>query len=193
MATPDYSEWLMHSQWTLADAAALAAGVEPVRDDRPNKVVETVLDAPQRKRIEVVYRELKSATGTERAQKREGFTEVEASRTGLLGNTRVLTSEFLAWAARRRFELPEPLRMAAPAAPSSVTATEAHLSERLATLNQTARKFWGNVNREERDTHPNNRDVVKWLIERGFSESLANKAATIIRPEWAVTGRKPEK
>ncbi|MEJ7668867.1 MAG: hypothetical protein WKH97_09050 [Casimicrobiaceae bacterium] len=154
MATPDYSEWLMHSQWTLAEAAALAAGVEPVRDDRPNKLVETVLDAPQRKRIEVVYRELKSATGTERARKREGFTEVEASRTGLIGNTRVLTSEFLAWAGRRRFELPEPLRVAAPAAPSPVTATEAHVSERLATLNQTARKFWGNVNREERDTIP---------------------------------------
>jgi hypothetical protein len=30
------------------------------------------------------------------------------------------------------------------------------------------------------------------LIQREYSQSLAQKAVSIIRPEWAPTGRKPE-
>jgi len=65
-------------------------------------------------------------------------------------------------------------------------------SEKLARLNQASSKFWGNVDRHDRTTHPDNKAVEQWLIECGFSETLAEKAATIIRPEWAATGRKPQ-
>ncbi len=69
-----------------------------------------------------------------------------------------------------------------------------HLSsDKLAKLNQAAGKFWANADRNDRETHPKKADVVEWLVRRGFSETLADSAATIIRPEWAPTGRKPEK
>lgn len=74
-----------------------------------------------------------------------------------------------------------------PPKPSS----RAHVSAKLAVLNQAAERFWANADRVERTTHEPNANVVAWLIERGYSETLAQKAATIIRPEWAPTGRKP--
>lgn len=68
-----------------------------------------------------------------------------------------------------------------------------HVSNMLAHLNQASEKFWANAVEEETDTHPKNIDVEKWLIERDYSESLAKKAASIIRPEWASKGRPKEK
>lgn len=68
----------------------------------------------------------------------------------------------------------------------------AHVSDKLAKVNQAAEKFWANTDRNERGTHPDNARVAAWLVEQGFSGSLAEKAATIIRPEWVPTGRKPE-
>lgn len=68
----------------------------------------------------------------------------------------------------------------------------AHLSDKLARMNQAAAKFWGNADRSDRGTHPENATVTAWLVQQGFSQTLADKAATIIRPEWAPTGRKPE-
>lgn len=65
--------------------------------------------------------------------------------------------------------------------------------DKLAVLNQAFLKFWSNADPLDRTTHPNNTDIEKWLIERDYSDTLAQKAATIIRPKWALTGRKPEK
>jgi hypothetical protein len=68
-----------------------------------------------------------------------------------------------------------------------------HVSDKLAYLNQAAQKFWANADRDDRTTHHTNNEVVAWLVSKGYSETLADKAATIIRPEWAATGRKPDK
>ena len=65
-------------------------------------------------------------------------------------------------------------------------------SEKLTRMNQAASRFWSNVDRSDRGTHPQNAMVSAWLIKHGFSQTLASKAATILRPEWAPTGRKPE-
>jgi hypothetical protein len=70
--------------------------------------------------------------------------------------------------------------------------SRAHVSDKLAKMNQAAQRFWSNANRDDRGTHPDNATVAKWFVEQGFSTTLADKAATIIRPEWASTGRKPE-
>ncbi|MBL8369622.1 MAG: hypothetical protein JNM54_17125 [Candidatus Accumulibacter sp.] len=67
-----------------------------------------------------------------------------------------------------------------------------HVSPKLATLHAAAMRFWGNADRDDRGTHPRNADVAAWLIERGYSATLADKAVSIIRPEWAPSGRKPE-
>lgn len=70
--------------------------------------------------------------------------------------------------------------------------SRAHVSDKLAKMNQAAAKWWANADRDERGTHPDNATVTAWLVTQGFSQTLADKAATIIRPEWAPTGRKPE-
>lgn len=70
----------------------------------------------------------------------------------------------------------------------------AHVSDKLAILNQTARKFWANVDRNDKTTYTKNQDVIDWLMKHGYSKSLADSAASIIRPEWAIySGRPPEK
>jgi len=67
-----------------------------------------------------------------------------------------------------------------------------HVSPKLATLHAAAMRFWGNADRDDRGTHPRNADVAAWLIKHGYSSTLADKAVSIIRPEWAPSGRKPE-
>jgi hypothetical protein len=67
-----------------------------------------------------------------------------------------------------------------------------NVSDKLAKMNQASTRFWSNADRDDRGTHPDNATVAAWLVEQGFSPTLADKAATIIRPEWAPTGRKPE-
>jgi hypothetical protein len=68
----------------------------------------------------------------------------------------------------------------------------AYVSDKLAKMNQAAEKFWANAKREDRGTHPTNAAVAAWLVKHDFSSTLADKAATLIRPEWAPVGRKPE-
>ena len=74
--------------------------------------------------------------------------------------------------------------------PQEVTQNvRAHVSNSLAILNQAAARFWANADKDDRSTHPKKSDVVAWLIEHGFSQITAESGATIIRPEWAPTGR----
>lgn len=65
-------------------------------------------------------------------------------------------------------------------------------SDQLQFLIQASEKFWSNADPGDRTTHPENSDVVAWLVPKGFSQSLAEGGATIIRPKWAATGRKPK-
>lgn len=67
-----------------------------------------------------------------------------------------------------------------------------YVSEGLALLNQASRKMWANASRNDPSTHPSNAQVAAWLAEHGLSKSQADRAASIIRPEWAHTGRKPD-
>lgn len=64
--------------------------------------------------------------------------------------------------------------------------------DQLAALNQAFWKFWANANQEDKATHPKNTDVAAWLETKKFTPTLAKKAASIIRPEWASVGRKPD-
>jgi hypothetical protein len=68
-----------------------------------------------------------------------------------------------------------------------------HVSDKLALMNKAAGKFWANADRDDRGTHPENKTVEQWFVENAFSQTLAEKATTIIRPSWAAVGRKPEK
>ena len=68
-----------------------------------------------------------------------------------------------------------------------------HVSKKLAYLNQAANQFWSRADKGDKGTFPDTKAVVQWLTDKEFPETLAEKAATIIRPEWAGTGRRPEK
>lgn len=69
----------------------------------------------------------------------------------------------------------------------------AHISDNLSILNQASTRFWANADSNDNATHPLNSVVAAWLIDRGFTQTLAGKGATIIRPSWATTGRKADK
>ena len=68
---------------------------------------------------------------------------------------------------------------------------QGYISEKLKLMIGAATKWWGNADRDDRGTHPDNAKVAAWLVQRGYSQTLAEKAATIIRPDWAPPGRKP--
>lgn len=74
----------------------------------------------------------------------------------------------------------------------STTNGRDHVSDRLAILNQAAHKWWANARKDDSTSHPRKPDVIAWLMERGFSKITADSGATIIRPEWASKGRRPE-
>jgi len=67
-----------------------------------------------------------------------------------------------------------------------------NVSDKLSKMNQASSKFWSNADRLDRSTHPTNATVTAWLVQRGFTQTLAEKGATLIRPEWVPPGRKPE-
>jgi hypothetical protein len=77
------------------------------------------------------------------------------------------------------------------AQPASADEFRAHASPNLTILNKAFSKFWANADRDDKGTHPDNEDVAVWLIEKSYSPTTANIAASIIRPAWAAKGRKP--
>lgn len=75
---------------------------------------------------------------------------------------------------------------------SRASGDRSYVSDKLATLNQAAYRFWANAAREDRASQPTNVEVEAWLVEHGYSQTLAERGATIIRPDWVPPGRKPE-
>lgn len=88
------------------------------------------------------------------------------------------------------------LRTGATPAPGTIKDApqldRSHASDWLMLLNQASRRWWANASKDDPATHPGNAAVAAWLIEKGMTKSLAERAASIIRPEWAHTGRKPD-
>jgi len=76
-------------------------------------------------------------------------------------------------------------------APSSKNHFNPNKSDRLALLNQASNRFWSNAVAGDKSTWPDNSEVSSWLQKNNFSKRLADAGATIIRPDWAESGRKP--
>lgn len=66
-------------------------------------------------------------------------------------------------------------------------------SDNLRTLMLASEKFWANADRDDSTTWPYNEQIEEWLKKQGFSNRQASAGATMIRPEWAPAGRRPEK
>jgi hypothetical protein len=77
-------------------------------------------------------------------------------------------------------------------APSSLTVDHECESKQLRLVNQAYKEFWSTAERDNKNTHSTNEAVAIWLMKRDFTKTLADKAATIIRPDWATKGRRPE-
>lgn len=75
---------------------------------------------------------------------------------------------------------------------NTLQTNRANFSDKLVKMIQASARFWENADRNDRGTHPDNRTVAVWLEENGFDSTPAKHAASLIRPDWAPTGRKPE-
>lgn len=60
----------------------------------------------------------------------------------------------------------------------------------LVILIKAAKYKWGNADPNEKDTHPTNDTVEKYLKGQGFSTHMASVGSSIIRPNYAIKGRK---
>ena len=115
---------------------------------------------------------------------------------------------FIEWALSKRFR-PDWLNWAienklyTPGEPTSEAITQpliveqplsstVHHSDKLQILKQAANRFWANADPCDSGTHPRARDVEAWLQEKGFVKTLAKSASTIIRPKWAIVGRRKD-
>lgn len=55
-------------------------------------------------------------------------------------------------------------------------------------------KWWKNVDRDDKTTHPDNDTVADWLRENhDFGPTAADRIATLVRPAWAAKGRPSQK
>lgn len=64
-------------------------------------------------------------------------------------------------------------------------------SRELNILNDAAFQWWSSVDKDDKTTHPTNKQVRDWLEKQGYSKANAKQGAVIIRPEWAAIGRRP--
>lgn len=62
------------------------------------------------------------------------------------------------------------------------------MTEEMDILNAAWRKFWKNTSRMDKSTWHDNREVVAWLVESGYSKNVAEAGAKIIKPVWARKG-----
>jgi hypothetical protein len=184
------SEYVKRETWLLKEAVLLLGERQPTRLDQFDLL--TGHDGPLRH----IYANLKDAIDSDALPCIESLTNDLADR-------RVRPWDVVAWATARGDKVPDWMNAISapkcelkakrdPSAKTPMPPSRAHVSDKLAILNQAADKFWANADRDDRSTHQPNAKVVQWLIQKGYTETLAKKAATIIRPDWAPTGRKPE-
>jgi len=121
---------------------------------------------------------------------------VTKERDGLSSDKELLLADLDAAYILRNEAQTQPLSGLVSEAPTATTTdkatSRAHVSDKLAILNQAAAKFWANADRDDPTSQPKKQDVVSWLMDRDFSKITAESGATIIKPEWAAKGRKPE-
>ncbi len=196
-AAPNWDYWSQRQQAELWTAIALCCDLEP----RNSEFGELVSESARR---QAPYDGDKYKQAFERLEIAiDRFNEFSSIHEIASQFTKINLPRFAAWAHRMNWHMPDAFVSMASAADSKEEAKgeatkaqtpddRAHISDKLAMMNQAARKFWANANRDDRGTHPSNATVTSWLVQQGFTQTLAEKAATLIRPEWVPTGRKPE-
>lgn len=77
-------------------------------------------------------------------------------------------------------------------APDLFASSHPNQSKKLLVLLLASSRFWKNADPHEKDTWPKSKDVEVWLESQGFSVNTAQAGATIIRPDWTTSGRRPK-
>ena len=127
----------------------------------------------------------------------ERFPETEDSNSIRASGAKVRLDKFISWAISNGWQMPDECS-ALKVKPVAVVAEKGespnfhpNTTDALRYLCQASQRFWTLVDPKDKSTYPKTSEIVEWLLKRGLSERLAQSGATIIRPKWASTGRKP--
>lgn len=112
-----YTRWLRIELWTLYEAASIGAGLEPSRDAYDyyigtDVLFEEISDPRKREDCRDLYDALKNACD-------KGTITFHASRDPTYRNRRVDPGQFVAWALKKGFSLPQQI-ISLAAAPESM-------------------------------------------------------------------------
>jgi hypothetical protein len=202
-------EWLLYDTWSESQSLCLIAGLDP------NQQIDPIEDFPGLDEAEVMfalspgsYRPL----GVLPPFSREDLAAIERLNTAREKASRIWETVFemdrpmrrehvIQWARSKRIEIPWLdfanksgwLSATPDSEKSAPDETGIHKSDLLQHLNQAATRFWRNIDPSDKQAHPSNSTVAKWLVGKGYLPSLAKHGATIIRPTWAAKGRIPNK
>lgn len=198
------ARWRNKDPLSLAEAAALLCDAEPGLTYRHDKGA----DAAERhtgQRIVKMQRDLIAAIkGGELAgniRHREyttGGGENWATREPIpvnrhreldLALSTVPRADLIAW-TEGKWSVPVAFRE--PQADAAPIGDDA-LETRIKALRGAWAQFWEPVDRDDKTSWHDTHEIVAWFKRNGFeSDNRAKAAATIIRPHWAGTGRKPK-
>jgi hypothetical protein len=164
----ELSQWGSYGHWSIEDAALLISGF-PL----PPYARDEDLTSPANREKQLLFKRVLRLAET--------YPDLKNGST---------PTQWREWAAS--VNIPDPVVFRELAALNDrEIATGKYLSDDLQHLKQAAFKFWASVDRDAHSSHPDNDAVAKWLVEKGYSQSTASVAASIIRPAWAAKGRKP--
>lgn len=186
---PDWGHWLKMDVVSIKEACWLLVDVEPRYSQNPTKN----FDQHRAMLVETLgFNEVLQVIQASLVSQSLGF--IPYGENYIDGQIKLF--DFVEWADKKGYEIPVGLRpILDKKQEPETTIGNRHQNEsnELAILNQASLKFWANADRDDRTTHPKNEVVAAWLLEKGFSsKSRAKIAASIIRPEWASSGRIPE-
>lgn len=112
--------------------------------------------------------------------------------------------DFVQFAKKLNWTLPTELLSILPEDPAAIpqqqveriqtgAITKPYHSKFLVLALQASTKFWERADRNDKTTHPEQADIIGFLKERDskLSDAMAKNIASVIRPEWAAVGRKP--
>lgn len=186
--TINWQKWLLIPNAKIWEIVALSLDIEPTKVEiNPYSWMSGELsfnESPEFKdRIDI----LMANVGTHSLLKIIGNTGLD------LSSTMLSISEVGAWAESIGWSLPQefPKQVRKEISPQLCDINQ-YMSNQLKILNKASKIFWANADINEPETHPKNDKVAVWLESNGFTKTLAEKGATIIRPDWAHKGRKPE-
>jgi hypothetical protein len=128
-----------------------------------------------------------------------GFPETRQSSSDEQERAIVRLDEFVSWAISHGWQMTDECS-ALKAKPVSLGIKDEespnfhkNTTDELMYLCQASRKFWMLADPKDKSTYPDKKLIIEWLVKKGFSASLADKSASIIRPKWAGSGRSPDK